>query len=206
MHRNVNWTSDLRIFRELFEASSALAWITDPDGHCVYLNKAWYTYTGMESGSALGFGWLEAIHPEDRTKARSVFFAAVDRRSMYTVGYQIRRADRRYQPACATGSPRINSDGVFLGHIGTTLTVENYSSQADEISLPSKKYQPLLTIREREVLRLIALGNTSDTIGAMLEISPKTVDVHAKSAARKLEASNRVSAVIKAIKLQEINV
>lgn len=43
-----------------------------------------------------------------------------------------------------------------------------------------------LTPREREVLRLIALGNTNRSIGTLLGLSPKTVDAHRTNLMRKL--------------------
>lgn len=43
-----------------------------------------------------------------------------------------------------------------------------------------------LTAREREVLRLIALGHTNKSIAGELELSPKTVDAHRTNLMRKL--------------------
>jgi DNA-binding NarL/FixJ family response regulator len=43
-----------------------------------------------------------------------------------------------------------------------------------------------LTPREREVLRLVALGHTNKSIGAELGVSPKTVDAHRTNLMRKL--------------------
>jgi two-component system NarL family response regulator len=58
-----------------------------------------------------------------------------------------------------------------------------------------------LTQREREVLRLLADGNSNDEIGAALSISPQTVRTHVQKAMEKLGASTRVQAV--AIALRE---
>jgi len=44
-----------------------------------------------------------------------------------------------------------------------------------------------LTPRERQVLRLIALGHTNRSIGDTLELSPKTVDAHRCNLMRKLD-------------------
>ena len=44
----------------------------------------------------------------------------------------------------------------------------------------------MLTPREREIAALIARGFTYAEIGTQLEISPRTVDTHVSSAAKKL--------------------
>lgn len=50
----------------------------------------------------------------------------------------------------------------------------------------------LLTIREQEVIKLIAEGSTSEEIAAQLVISPRTVDRHRENILSKLGLRNRV--------------
>ncbi len=57
-----------------------------------------------------------------------------------------------------------------------------------------------LTQREREVLRLLADGNTNEKIGAELSISPQTVRTHIQKAMEKLGAQTRVQAVATALR------
>ncbi len=57
-----------------------------------------------------------------------------------------------------------------------------------------------LTQREVECLSWCALGKTSNDISAILEISSNTVDFHLKSAMRKLSASSRTFAIVKAMR------
>src|SRR6516165_10074391 len=42
------------------------AWTTRPDGYCDFLNQVWLDYAGMTAEQAQGWGWAEAIHPDDR--------------------------------------------------------------------------------------------------------------------------------------------
>jgi DNA-binding NarL/FixJ family response regulator len=60
--------------------------------------------------------------------------------------------------------------------------------------IPEAEVDPeldLLTMREREVLRLIARGYLYKEIGLELGISPKTVEAHVSAVLRKLQLSNR---------------
>jgi DNA-binding NarL/FixJ family response regulator len=52
-----------------------------------------------------------------------------------------------------------------------------------------------LTPREREVLRLIALGHTSVEIAAKLELSPRTIETHRARIHRKLRLDTRAELV-----------
>ncbi len=54
---------------------------------------------------------------------------------------------------------------------------------------------PLLTDREREVLRLVAVGRLNKEIAVELIIAPNTVNTHLKSIYQKLGVHNRTEAV-----------
>jgi DNA-binding NarL/FixJ family response regulator len=58
----------------------------------------------------------------------------------------------------------------------------------------------ILTERERDVLRLLADGQSNDEIGRSLFISPETVRSHVRKAMRKLEADTRTEAVATALR------
>jgi DNA-binding NarL/FixJ family response regulator len=63
---------------------------------------------------------------------------------------------------------------------------------------------PSLTQRERDVLRLLADGQSNEEIGKALFISPETVRTHVRNAMDKLEAHTRVHAVAIALRQGEI--
>jgi len=58
----------------------------------------------------------------------------------------------------------------------------------------------VLSEREQEVLRLIAVGKENDEIAAELYISPHTVKNHISSILGKLEVTNRVQAAVRAVR------
>ena len=57
---------------------------------------------------------------------------------------------------------------------------------------------PELTEREREVLALIAAGESNNAIAAALFISSKTVSNHISSIFNKLQVADRAQAIVKA--------
>ncbi|MGH3261934.1 MAG: LuxR C-terminal-related transcriptional regulator, partial [Trebonia sp.] len=60
---------------------------------------------------------------------------------------------------------------------------------------------PGLTVRELEVLRLVAAGQSNREIAATLVISPKTASVHVSNILAKLHAATRTEAAVKAHEL-----
>ena len=52
--------------RAIINAMPIQAWYAGPDGSAEYHNVEWLEHTGMRAEAARGWGWLEAIHPDDR--------------------------------------------------------------------------------------------------------------------------------------------
>ncbi|MBX5439962.1 MAG: response regulator transcription factor [Solirubrobacteraceae bacterium] len=65
---------------------------------------------------------------------------------------------------------------------------------------------PRLSPREREVLQLMAEGQTAEGVGEALGVSVETVRTHVRNAVRKLQARNRVHAIALAVARGEIAV
>jgi DNA-binding CsgD family transcriptional regulator len=61
---------------------------------------------------------------------------------------------------------------------------------------PPGNSKPRLTLREREILKMLASGSTNDKIAEDLCISPHTVKTHIYNIYKKIHASNRLKAAI----------
>jgi len=53
-------------YRALFEASSTVLWAADPTGRFRSGQREWARFTGMAEEEQLDFGWMAAIHADDR--------------------------------------------------------------------------------------------------------------------------------------------
>lgn len=75
-----------------------------------------------------------------------------------------------------------------------------FSKEIKEIiNRPSKnalKGVPPLTKRERQILKLLAEGKTSQEIAAVLFVSPHTIDTHRRNLLQKFEARNVVEMIM----------
>ncbi len=63
---------------------------------------------------------------------------------------------------------------------------------------------PQLSPREREIMHLMAEGNTAEEIGGQITVSVETVRTHVRNVIRKLQARNRVHAIAIALERGEI--
>ena len=74
----------------------------------------------------------EAIHPEDRERARAAFLDALARREPYAVDYRLRRKDGAWRWVMDSGRPRFGPGREYLGHVGSILDVHELSMAIEE--------------------------------------------------------------------------
>lgn len=110
-------------FRELADAAPAMLWVTEPDGHCSYLSRGWYAFTGQSEAEGLGLGWTSAIHPDDRPLAVQAFQQANDSRGEFRLEHRVLHVDGTYRWVIDMGRPRFAATGAFLGFVGNVLDI-----------------------------------------------------------------------------------
>jgi PAS domain-containing protein len=66
----------------------------------------------------VGFGWAEAVHPDDRAASVESWNAAVAERRRYTHEHRVRRHDGVFRIYAIQAVPVLDPDGAALGHRG----------------------------------------------------------------------------------------
>lgn len=134
---------------------------------------------------------IEAVaetHPDVKFLALSVSDAAEDVISLIRAGARGYVTKTIAPDELVDAINRINDgDAVF----GPRLAGFVLDAFAGEIDIPADPEIDQLTIREKEVLRLIARGYTYKEVAKRLSISVKTVETHVSAVLRKLQLSNR---------------
>ncbi len=113
-------------FRTMANNAPTMLWITDVNGACSFLSRGWHDYTGQTEDESLGnggYGWLSAVHPDDRDTTKRVFLDANSRHIPFSVDYRLRQPNGEYRWAIDTGRPRFDDQGEFLGFIGSVIDV-----------------------------------------------------------------------------------
>jgi two-component system nitrate/nitrite response regulator NarL len=82
----------------------------------------------------------------------------------------------------------------------TRLSFEIQRQLVHEVGLHARRFRPDLTVREHEVLELIADGLSAPEIAARLTLSVATIKSHQGTLYGKLDVSDRAAAAAKAIR------
>ena len=104
-------------------APGTILWASTPSRGCSFVTQGWSEYTGMPTEHALGFGWAEWIHPDDRERVERAFADADERHEAVFMDHRLRRADGEFRWMLAAGRPRHDERGEYLGLVGSVIDV-----------------------------------------------------------------------------------
>ncbi|ADO75361.1 PAS domain S-box protein [Stigmatella aurantiaca] len=105
-------------YRSLVEATSEIVWNTPPSGQFTTKQPGWSAFTGQRFEELRGWGWLDAVHPEDRVQSHHAWDEAVLNRTTYQVEHRVRRHDGVYRYMQGRAVPVKNEDGTVREWIG----------------------------------------------------------------------------------------
>ena len=118
--------------RALLTATAQIVWTTPPDG-MVEDMPIWRDYTGQALEQVRGWGWLDAIHPDDREPTAAIWERALETRSIYETEYRIRRADGQYRHFAIRGVPVLEEDGRIREWVGACSDIHERKQIEDEL-------------------------------------------------------------------------
>ncbi len=110
-------------YRSLTEATSSIVWAAAGDGEVVEDLPSWQEFTGQTPGEYGGFGWLEAIHPEDREAVERIKEHASRMETVREVEYRLRHRDGEYRRVLTRVVPIRDESGEVRELICTTTDV-----------------------------------------------------------------------------------
>jgi PAS domain S-box-containing protein len=120
-------------FRSLANCGQALVWTSGADMLCDYFNEPWLAFTGRGLEQEIGNGWAEGVHAEDLARCIDTYVTAFERREPFSMEYRLRHASGEYRWLVDQGTPRFDSQGVFIGYIGHCLDITSRKRMEEEL-------------------------------------------------------------------------
>jgi PAS domain S-box-containing protein len=113
-------------YRRLLGLVTSMVWTCDPWGAFVADQRAWSAYTGQTWEQYRDYGWLRAIHPDDRTRVREAWEAAFAAEREYFVTARVWHAGSGAYHHCeGRAVPLRDADGRLHEWIGMVVDVDD---------------------------------------------------------------------------------
>ena len=124
------------------------------DGTRDYISPRFYEYTGAASGSANGSGWLDYVHPEDKTLAMAEWAHSVESGTNYEAEYRIRSADGTYRWFRARAVPIRDDQGNIMKWYGTCSDIHDSKLLEQSMRDSAIELEKIVDRRTAELRRL----------------------------------------------------
>ena len=116
-------TETERRFRMISDHSPVLMWVADSNNVRGFFNRGWRDYVGLDRHSSIDTPWRDAIHPDDLPAYLELMDNLLNHKLPGEAEFRLRRNDGQYRWFLEKVLPRIDSNGVFFGLIGSAIEV-----------------------------------------------------------------------------------
>ncbi len=113
----------------------------DNNGGTTYVNPTWCQISGMSAEEALGFGWLNAVHPEDRAILEANWLDSTRVQTTSMADYRFIHPDGSIVWVVGQAVPERNSDNQVIGYVGviTDITERKLAETALQRAIVSER-------------------------------------------------------------------
>ena len=111
--------------RKIIDTIPTLAWCSLPDGTGEFWNRRWHDYTGMTIEAVRGWGWQDAIHPEDLKEITDQWLGFLASGQSGEVEGRLRRFDGVYRWFLFRAEPLRDESGNIVNWYGTDTDIDD---------------------------------------------------------------------------------
>ncbi|MFI5142674.1 MAG: PAS domain S-box protein, partial [Thermoanaerobaculales bacterium] len=96
---------------------------TDEHGSTVYVNQRWTEISRLSADQALGTGWIQSVHPEDRERLTVGWEDAIREGRESSADYRFIRPDGTVAWVIGHAVPMTDATGRLAGYVGTITDI-----------------------------------------------------------------------------------
>lgn len=145
-------------FQILAQISPVGIFQTDSEGLTTYVNKKWTEISGLSYEKALGNGWLQVVHHEDKSIIAKNWEKAARKKNSSIAEYRFLRPDGNIKWVIGIAVPEKDINQNIIGYVGTITDITELKLK--EIELEKAK----IKAEESDKMKTAFLQNISHEI------------------------------------------
>lgn len=115
-------------FRSLVAATAAIVWNASGAGRFNVEQSGWTEFTGQLFESMKDFGWLDAVHPDDRERTAALWNDGIASGAMYEIEHRLRRRDGQFRHMSVRAVPIKAEDDTITEWVGVHADIHDFKT------------------------------------------------------------------------------
>ena len=107
-------------YRAAVQANSSILWTNNSRGEMEGEQPGWGPFTGQQREEYQGYGWSEAMHPEDAQRSLDAWKEAVAARRIFAIEHRVRRHDGTFRICSSRAVPVFDNNANIIEWVGVT--------------------------------------------------------------------------------------
>ena len=128
-------------FRAAVRAVRGVLWTNDPQGRMTGEQPGWAALTGQTRAEYEGFGWADAVHPDDRLPSVEAWNATVAARSTFVHEHRVRASDGLWRHFSIRAVPVLDAQGAIREWVGVHTDITEQREAEAELRESNEEIQ-----------------------------------------------------------------
>lgn len=145
-------------FQCAVEAVQGFLWTNDRTGQMQGAQPGWTLLTGQSEEFYQGFGWADAIHPEDKAATLQAWHTAILTKNKYVFEHRLKMSDGRLGQFSVNAIPLLNSDGSVLEWVGVHTDISKQRKAEEAVKESEQRFKQLVDLIPQKIFQSDAKG------------------------------------------------
>jgi PAS domain S-box-containing protein len=128
-------------FRAAVNAVRGVLWTNDATGRMTGEQPGWAALTGQSQAEYEGYGWANAVHPDDREASVAAWNEAVAERKTFVFEHRVRRRDGVWRTFAIRAIPVIEPSGAIREWVGVHTDITEQRDAEAELRESNEEIQ-----------------------------------------------------------------
>jgi PAS domain S-box-containing protein len=152
----------LRESEEQFRTLAAMLpvgiYLTDLQGRCLYTNPRWLKMAGLTMEEALGDGWKQGLHPEDREAVSANWRKTMAAEGNWALEYRFLAPDGTVTWVQGLAAPKRDEQGKAIGYVGANIDITASRRTEAELRESEERFRAIFDHSPEAVLLTVPDG------------------------------------------------
>ena len=137
-------------FRAAMQAVGVM-WTNNAEGRMTGPQPGWARLTGQSEAAYTGFGWADALHPDDAQATVAAWNEAVAARHTFAFEHRVRRRDGVWRRFSVRAVPVMEASGALREWVGVHIDITEATADADALRAADRRKDEFLATLAHEL-------------------------------------------------------